>query len=393
MPELDPRSLIFVASLLGLLGLIILLILRSSFPPNIGGLIHWSRGLSGMVIASTLFGLTGYIPVLFSVIVGNTMLVGGLMSFYVGFRQFSGMPTQARLLVVVLALLTGYVAWFTYVDDRYSARALLVTFTNTVLFFDCMRLIYKTSGTTLAGRFTGMVFATTGTISAARMLMLLFHLDQSSDLLEPSTSQKVYLASMAFAVLAITLGAMMMANERLRIMLEFIASHDPLTGAFGRGAFIELLAKELARAQRTGRRPAVLMFDLDNFKSINDRFGHAVGDRVIVDFAMRTREMLRSPDSLGRYGGEEFIALLPETTLAEAKAVAERICSRIAIASPTGLPPYTVSVGVAAACRNCMEVDILLSMADQALYRAKGNGRSRVEVTESAVPANMRLFS
>lgn len=393
MSALDPRSLVFVASLLGLMCSVILFMLRRSFPPTIGGLVHWSRGLFGMVIASTLFGLTGLVPVFFSVILGNAMLVAGIMSFYAGFRHFAGMPPQTRLLLVVLALLTSYVAWFTYVDNRYQARALLVTFTDTVLFFECMRLVYATSGKTLAGRFTCIVFATIGAFSAVRAIMLLFHVDAATDLLEPTMAQKAYLAAMAFSVLAITLGAMMMANEKLRSTLEFIASHDQLTGAFARSAFLELLTKELARARRTGRLPALLMFDLDNFKSINDRFGHVVGDHVIVDFARRARELLRGPDSLGRYGGEEFIALLPETTLEEAKAVAERICGRIAAATSTDLPPYTVSVGVSSVTAVSTDVDSLLSKADQALYRAKANGRNRVEVTDAEPPTAMRLFS
>lgn len=384
MSELDPRSLIFVAGLLGLLCSVILFMLRRSFPPTIGGLVYWSRGLFGMVIASALFGMTGHIPELFSVILANAMLVGGIMSFYAGFRHFAGMPTQARLLVAVLMLLTGYVAWFTYIKDDYPARALLVTATNTILFFACTRLVFKTTGDTLAGRFTCTVFAAIGAVSAARALMLLLQWDAPSDVLGPTPSQKIYLASLAFSVLAITLGAMMMANERLRGILEYIASHDQLTSAYARNAFIELLAKELSRSQRNGRMPALLMFDLDNFKSINDRFGHVIGDRVIIDFVHRSQELLRNLDSLGRYGGEEFIALLPETTLDEAKAIAQRICSRIATASSADLPPYTVSIGVVAAMPDSLDVDGLLSRADQALYQAKKNGRNRVEIADTA---------
>lgn len=387
MSELDPRSLIFVAGLLGLLCSAILFMLRRSFPPTIGGLGYWSWGLTGMVVASALFGLTGVIPQFFSVIVANAMLVGGIMCFYTGFRHFAGLQAHGRLLGVTLFFLMAYVAWFTYVSDHYPARSLLVTATNTTLFFACAVLVYRTTESTLAGRFTCLILSGIGTISAVRVSTLLLQVDVPTDVLGATTTQKIYLASLAFSVLAITLGAMLMANERLRTALEFIASHDQLTEAYSRGAFIGLLTKELARSQRHGRPLALLMCDLDNFKSINDRFGHSVGDRVIINFVERTKDLLRNIDSLGRYGGEEFIALLPETSLQEAKAIAERICFHISEARADELPRYTVSIGVAVAQGGSMAVDALLTEADRALYSAKANGRNQVHLAESLVKA------
>jgi diguanylate cyclase (GGDEF)-like protein len=383
--ELDPRSLIFVAGLLGLLCSAILFMMRRSFPPTIGGLVHWSRGLFFMVLASALFGLTGAIPEFFCVVLANTMLVAGNMAFYAGFRHFAGLPTRVRLMGAVLAMLTGYVAWFTYIDNSYPTRAVLVTFANTALFYACAVLVAQTAGRTIAGRFTGLVFAAIGTVSLSRALMLAFHFDTPSDVLGATFTQKAYLAALAFSVLAITLGAMLMANERLRAALEFIASHDQLTDAFARTAFIELLEKEVSRSRRNGRPIALLMFDLDNFKSINDRFGHVTGDRVIIDFVKRTREMLRNIDSIGRYGGEEFVALLPETSTSEALAIAERVCKGIAEGNAPDLPAYTVSIGIATAPHGIGDGNVLLSRADEALYRAKANGRNRVEAAEDEI--------
>ena len=234
----------------------------------------------------------------------------------------------------------------------------------------------------MAGRFTSLVFAAIGTVSLIRACMLAFDLDTPVDVLGATFTQKAYLAALAFSVLAITLGAMMLANERLRAALEFIASHDQLTDAFARTAFIELLAKEVARSRRSGRPIALLMFDLDNFKSINDSFGHVTGDKVIIDFVQRTREMLRNIDSIGRYGGEEFVALLPETSLSEASAIADRVCKGIAANTTNDLPAYTVSVGVAASAHVAMDANALLSSADKALYRAKANGRNPVEIAK-----------
>ncbi|WP_151636557.1 GGDEF domain-containing protein [Noviherbaspirillum aerium] len=381
MSELDPRSLIFVAGLLGLLCSAILFMLRRSFPPSIGGLNEWSWGLSGMVIASALFGMTGAIPDLFCIVIANVMLVGGIMSFYAGFRRFAGLPSHGRLLKMVLLLVTAHVVWFTYLAPHYPTRALLVTLTNTVLFFACTVLVYRTTGATLAGRFTCLVFIGIGMVSAFRIGMLLLNFDTPTSVFGATPMQKIYLAALAFSVLAITLGAIMLANERLRAELEFIASHDQLSKAYARGAFIDMLARELGRSLHTGKPLALLMCDLDSFKSINDRFGHAVGDRVIIDFVQRAQEVLRNSDCLGRYGGEEFVIFLPDTSVRDAEAIARRLCNHIAgSAHDPALPHYTVSIGLATAQEGTMEVDTLLSAADAALYCAKANGRNRVEL-------------
>lgn len=390
MSELDPRSLIFVAGLLGLLCSVILFMMRRSFPPTIGGLVYWSRGLLAMVVASVLFSLTGSVPAFFTLVVANCMLVGGIMSFYIGFRDFAGLEPQFRRLAVALACVFAYVSWFTYVDDNYPARAFFVTLVNSALFFGCASLVLKTPGCTIAGRFTSIVFMGIGAVSFARSMMLAFEIDAPATIFDTSVTQKSYLTALAFSIVAITLGAMMLANERLRAALETIVSHDQMTGALARSAFIDLLEKELARSRRNGHSLALLMSDLDHFKLVNDRFGHATGDRVLIDFVQRTKGLLRNADSLGRYGGEEFVALLPETTMDEARVVAERICKGIASASSDDLPPYTVSIGVAVTSHGDESAQSLLSRADEAMYAAKANGRNRVELAPSPVPVQVR---
>ncbi|HEY8607505.1 MAG TPA: GGDEF domain-containing protein [Noviherbaspirillum sp.] len=380
MSELDPRSLIVVAGLLGLLCSAILFILRRSFPPTVGGLVYWSRGVFCLVLSSALFGMTGRLPVFLCVVVANVVLVAGILQLYAGFRDFARLPLSRMLFVAVTAGATIHVLWFTYVDSHYPARAFGVTAVNATLFLASALLVRRTGGSGLSGRFTCMVLGGIGAVSALRAAMLALQFDTPPDLLDPTATQRLYLAAMAFAVLAITLGAMMMANDRLRAALEFIASHDQLTDAYTRRAFLELLHKELARSARSLRPLALLMCDLDNFKSINDRHGHTMGDRVIVDFVRRTRTLLRNMDSIGRYGGEEFIILLPETTTKQAQQIAERLCAEIATASPDGLPRYTVSIGVAACADGEPGVDELLMRADRALYRAKEDGRNRVEM-------------
>jgi diguanylate cyclase (GGDEF)-like protein len=122
---------------------------------------------------------------------------------------------------------------------------------------------------------------------------------------------------------------------------------------------------------------ALLIMDLDQFKAINDAHGHQRGDRVLIDFVAKANGLLRRADQMARFGGEEFVALLPETTLEEAQAVAERI--RAASAQPGKEPACTVSIGVTTNHTTGDNVDSLIARADAAMYRAKAKGRNRVE--------------
>jgi diguanylate cyclase (GGDEF)-like protein len=188
----------------------------------------------------------------------------------------------------------------------------------------------------------------------------------------------LYVVGAAFVVLVL-------AKDRTVRHYKMAAATDPLTELLNRRGFFEAAAAVLAR-QRADKQPvSVLVFDLDHFKSINDRHGHKVGDAILHLFASVVRKTMRTDDVIGRLGGEEFVALLPNT-LAEASVVAERVRRAFAAASnaPSNHVAATVSIGVACGSANA-EIDMLIARADAALYRAKTNGRDRVETAEEAV--------
>ncbi|MDP2170788.1 MAG: diguanylate cyclase [Rhodocyclaceae bacterium] len=164
---------------------------------------------------------------------------------------------------------------------------------------------------------------------------------------------------------------------------EALARIDVLTGLANRRAFDEAAQHEIQRAVRYGTPLSLVMVDLDFFKTINDRFGHHVGDQVLVDFARILAASVRGIDLAGRWGGEEFIILMPGAELDEAVQAAERMRLKVA-AAPTKVDGvtcgYTASFGVAAFSAREPTLDALLGKADRALYRAKDMGRNRVEV-------------
>jgi two-component system, cell cycle response regulator len=170
------------------------------------------------------------------------------------------------------------------------------------------------------------------------------------------------------------------AREALRIQ----ATHDALTGVWNRRAILEMLGNELARSRRDGLPVAVVMADLDHFKHINDTHGHMVGDTVLCEAVSRMRNMLRPYDAIGRYGGEEFLVVLPGCIAQDAFKLAERL--RIGIGQepvkiPTGAIAVTSSLGVAASDEIAtLDASALIRAADMALYRAKAAGRNCVEL-------------
>jgi diguanylate cyclase (GGDEF)-like protein len=169
---------------------------------------------------------------------------------------------------------------------------------------------------------------------------------------------------------------------RERDELKLKASIDGLTRLWNRGAIMELLGAELARAKR-GVPMCIAMVDADRFKDVNDNHGHQAGDAVLVELAERVRRAVREFDAVGRYGGEEFIAVLNNCNLEAAKTVCERILRFIAnepIETPVGPLTVTVSIGLAACDSAHDDPERILGAADAALYRAKDNGRNRVEI-------------
>jgi diguanylate cyclase (GGDEF)-like protein len=187
------------------------------------------------------------------------------------------------------------------------------------------------------------------------------------------------------------LHASLLQNEEARRALENLANRDGLTGLTNRRHFMLLADAELQRAQRYRRPITVGMADLDFFKKLNDSYGHAAGDTVLRAVAALMQETLRQSDLVGRYGGEEFAFLFPESTLAEAATLAERFRARCAdydIRLADGrLVRVTLSMGLADASECPLE--IALKRADDALYAAKHQGRNRVVVAGGDVAADL----
>jgi diguanylate cyclase (GGDEF)-like protein len=179
-----------------------------------------------------------------------------------------------------------------------------------------------------------------------------------------------------------------LGRDRTELELRRTAEIDSLTGVLNRGALMERMQRLIAELRHEPVPVALLIFDLDRFKSINDSYGHVTGDRVLAVFGEAVKECLRGTDLVGRLGGEEFAAVLPGLETATASAVAERVRREFARRRPSheGMTVLaTVSIGVASLPARHADVDRLISLADQALYDAKRSGRDQVREAALAI--------
>ena len=210
------------------------------------------------------------------------------------------------------------------------------------------------------------------------------------DLLHPNDGRfggSIWVTAFAIELVLYAVGTVfvifMLVSDRAVTAHKKAASMDPLTGMFNRRGFAEACSRVIEREANAGRPVTVLIFDIDHFKSINDRFGHPAGDEILKLFAIVVINSLRISDLSGRIGGEEFAALLP-CSLEEGVIAAERVREAFAdsgIAVETGPVDTTVSIGVAGGPAGT-ELEVLLAAADTALYQAKRCGRNRVEAAE-----------
>jgi diguanylate cyclase len=189
-----------------------------------------------------------------------------------------------------------------------------------------------------------------------------------------------------FTIIALQQDLLTRANTELQSKqrdLERLTRLDGLTGLFNRNTFVDLTVQEFDRAQRQGNDTAILLLDLDHFKLINDTWGHPAGDAVLRNVANAMRAAVRSTDLVGRLGGEEFVVLLPGTSIAAARTLAEKLRARLQ-GSPTrwenGMIACTASIGMAGTtAKEKRNFDSLYNEADKALYMAKTRGRNRIE--------------
>ena len=332
----------------------------------------------------TLFGLYGSVSNIISIDLANAILFTSFALTWTGARLFDHRKPQFVLLFAgaALWLVACRIPGFT---DSFDLRLLLSSGIITAYTWAAAFEFWRGRSEPLVSRWPAifMLFAH-GALYLLRTPLgdLLPWLTRNNPLLE-----SVWLSVLSFEALLFTIAIafilLAMAKERAEYRHKTAAMIDPLTGISNRRAFLQEGEEHFGRQVSDPRPTAVMLLDLDNFKSINDHYDHAVGDRVLEIFAKIASSCLRRIDLFGRLGGEEFGALLHDTTRDRALVVAEQIRSAFAAATREvdGRPiAGTVSIGIVVAGDTMLDLSALLAQADHALYRAKHAGRNRIEI-------------
>lgn len=376
MYSLDPRTIIFLGAIMAGSMALVLFFLQRNFPPSIQGLREWALSPFLLFLSAILAGARDQFPPLVSVVIPSMLSVASIYAGYLGSQRFFGVMPLVRRWLVWLPVIGTAIYWFTLVQPDFRVRLMLMSSVLGVLYTLHARLVYRHGARTFS---TGLCLFTLLCAILIQLLRFATAWDSPPDttIFDPSSSQLVFLAPISIVFQLLTISLILMASERLRLEFKHLAAHDPLTGAFTRRHMDEVVKQELERYRRHGQVMTLMIMDLDHFKRINDVHGHLIGDQVLVQFVAKVRGLLRRPDQLGRFGGEEFLLLLPQTPLQDALQVAERI--RATLEQSTEAPPCTLSIGVTSSRHDSDTLDTMLARADAALYRAKEQGRNRVE--------------
>ena len=350
------------------------------------GLGRWAAALLVNAIGHLLIMLRGLIPDVLSIVVGNLMLSSVFVGMIAAVYQFQGRPVRWPLLLAPPLLVLVFVSVFI---DNFPAR---VSFVGLVIGLQAVWALLAALSHRHATVGRGQWLLVAGLLLEAvvlgvRALVAISTHSEATNILQSSALQTLTFLATFSVVLVSSVGFVFMSRDRADENNRVLAALDPLTGVANRRSLIAALDRDVARAQRMREPMALMMVDIDHFKDVNDRYGHPAGDRVLCSVVNVLRQRVRAQDLVGRYGGEEFMVLLPDTGLTGAEQLARELCKAVeeSRCPADGVPgpgiAVTVSIGVfGGRLESGDSWGMLIAAADRALYQAKNNGRNRVEV-------------
>ena len=344
------------------------------------GLPHWAGSLVARAVALSLLASQGHQQG-GALAVGAALLALSLTLQAAALLAFDRKPLAAWIHTAVLA---GVAVPFQLLETERAIGVLfggLVLGTILVVIAGIATQVQAPKGTR-ARAILVTCFAAAGVACMLRGVGAVFVADPMRGFSAPTGFAALTLFVVFGTAVVATFGFLLLHKERAEAEARRLATMDPLTGAYNRKTFHEIAERELSRARRAGQPLSILMLDIDHFKAINEKHGLRTGDEVLRKFADVVRSAMRKEDMLVRYGGEEFVVLLPEVPGPGAVVVAGRI-RRFVASEPIEVNgqkfPLTVSLGVAARLDEGPEsIDTLLDRADNALALAKERGRNRV---------------
>ncbi len=343
-------------------------------------LIKAYRGIRTAALGSFIFGIgilltsfRGLIPDLLTIVLANYLVVIGITIMYVAVCKFLSERFNVLVIAIAVVPILTLIPYFTYVRNDFKARVVLVGVCTAVLVVAIVVLLFRLKQVNF--RFSAYVLAYISTIYAIVLLLrnIGFLIFPTNGLFSPTIFAILHSIALFSASFLWSIGFMMMVSHRLQADLNELATLDSLTHIANRRAMIALLEAEYSRLARSHIEFSVLLVDVDHFKKVNDQFGHEAGDRILYDVAQLLKSTLRKQDEISRWGGEEFLILLPGTSLQDAAMIGERLRMLVEQAQfnvAGSEMSLTISVGVGNSTSS-KDVDRIYKSSDVALYKAK----------------------
>jgi diguanylate cyclase (GGDEF)-like protein len=376
---LDQTTILLTSTLMAGAMSIVLFSAYRSFPSEVRGLGQWALGMLSLTLTGVVLCAQGVIPEASMLFVANSTIMASAGLMLVGTQKFYRRPPSWWWLALAWASgMCCLIGWYVITQD-FALRVAVFSLLSLSFYVPQLVLIVRHGERHFSTWFFGSLLLVQSLVLLLRAVVAMSGGVGTSNA-SNGPMQSIYLLTANFMTLLMAVGFMAVATRRLQTVMEHRSNSDPLTGVLNRRGFAAAYAREVALMKRHAQPMTLLSIDLDFFKAINDRYGHAVGDQVLVHAARTTVSALREIDHVARFGGEEFIVLLPQTTSERALAAAQRIQSLLCAARDDEVPAYTVSIGIASQLAPNDSMETVMARADAALYKAKAAGRDRYEV-------------
>lgn len=388
----DIRSIILGNSITNIIIILIMFLVWRNYREKFKGLGYWVLACVLQVAGQIMLLFQGRIHDVFSVFAANLFIITAGLIFFYGMELFIQAGGRCGMFFTLLAPVIPLYYYFTFIAPKVNSRILVFSLAVILISLNFLYLLRYRVNKKQRDLYRPMmiVFILLAVISTLRILLVSGN-DDRMFLFSAYTSDKILVLLQYMLFILLVFSLLFIINSRLlkdigeylsereRLVQEFkrMATTDGLTGIYNRMKLEPIMTAEVLRSRRYGRLMSILLIDIDHFKLVNDNYGHNIGDAVLRDVAAVLKENLRDADSLGRWGGEEFLVVAPETSTEGARKIAEKL--RHAVASHKFIREIkvTISVGVASLMADEWEED-MVRRADEAMYVAKNSGRNRI---------------
>ena len=369
----------FILIITGVICIVLLLLVylfKKSYSDEMSGLNEWMLGLFMFVCSVPLFLARGHIPDFLSIIIANLLVITFILLNSAALKITTGyvIRSQAKYMTLFLVSFVLLFGWFTYVVPSIKSRIFVFSIYVLIAIIDQLIFAIKHLPQSL-GRNIAILACSVIIISRSlQILIIILDLEPLSALFEDSFFNILRFLMPAIFIPLTTISFILLNTEKKQSQLERQVRYDGLTNCLNKKAITALLVEEIHRVKRQNNKLTIMLLDLDDFKKINDQYGHLVGDQVLLNFTETTQQLLRATDHLGRFGGDEFLLILPNTSADEANLMLTRLIT----ASEKSQPRWSVSIGVSEWAGEHDFLEALLTRADGALYQAKSKGKNQI---------------